>query len=356
MAQKRKNHDMETELTNTLNAIEEEMTKTISTKISAIEARIATLSGQLDHIHRQHSEVQQLRAELVESVEAAKQVASEQKEAREVNKAVTAELLSVETKVKAAEDKLSEIVKAEEEADRTQAAIDKEEQDKLAAIEGEKAQLLQKRETLTGLLVRMQQGGSTQDAAESGKTEADQAAKDAERKTIAENIAEKRELLQTIDASIAARRAEAIKDEQYEQDQISNLQRTKAVTNENVLALREAVDAKKQVKNQSKNRALDTIRATFDEKRASFDLILSTVRSGKRLLIGSHDRAEEIMDRTVQIEEVDDDAENLSSQELVLSTEAAPSPSQSQRNPGRSRSARRRRNGGGAGSSRRRSA
>ena len=353
MAQKKKNQDMETDLTNTLNAIEEEMAKTISTKISAVEARIATLSGQLDHIKTQHGEVQQLRADLLASIEAAEQLKREEAQAKEVNQTLTAELLLVETKVQAAEDKMSGIVKAEEDADQTQAAIIKEEQDKVAAIEAEKAQLLQKREALTGLLVRMQQGGSTQDAAESGKTEADQAAKDAERKTIADNIAEKKDLLQAIDASIAARRAQALKDDQYDQDQTSNLQRTKTVTLENVASLRDAIDAKKRKKDGPKKKVMDGIRKTFDEKRASFDLLLSTVRSGKALLVDSNDRAEEAMDRSVKIEE-EEGEDNLSPQDVILSTEAAPSPSQSQRNPGRSRSARRRRNGGGVGSSRRR--
>ena len=332
------------------------MAKTISTKISAVEARIATLSGQLDHIKTQHGEVQQLRADLLASIEAAEQLKREEDQAKEVNQTLTAELLLVETKVQAAEDKMSGIVQAEEDADQTQAAIIKEEQDKVAAIEAEKAQLLQKREALTGLLVRMQQGGSTQDAAESGKTEADQAAKDAERKTIADNIAEKKDLLQAIDASIAARRAQALKDDQYDQDQTSNLQRTKTVTLENVASLRDAIDAKKRKKDGSKKRVMDGIRKAFDEKRASFDLLLSIVRSGKTLMIDSNDRAEDAMDRPVKIEDEVEEGEedNLSPQDVILSTEAAPSPSQSQRNPGRSRSARRRRNGGGVGSSRRR--
>ena len=356
MALKRKNQDVETELTNTLNTLEEEMAKTISTKISAVEARIATLSGQLDHIRHQHGEVEQLRAEVVATIDAAEKLKSEQDQAKEVNESITAELLLVETKVKTAEEKIFDIVKAEEDADQTEAAIDKEEQDKIAAIAAEKAQLLQKREALTGLLVRMQQGGSTQDAAESGKTEADQAAKDAERKTLAENIAEKKDILQAIDASIAARRAEALKDEQYEQDQTSNLKRTKTVTTENVASLKDAIDAKKRKKDGSKKRVMDGIRKAFDEKRASFDLLLSIVRSGKTLMIDSNDRAEDAMDRPVKIEDEVEEGEedNLSPQDVILSTEAAPSPSQSQRNPGRSRSARRRRNGGGVGSSRRR--
>ena len=350
MAQKKKNQDMETDLTNTLNAIEEEMAKTISTKISAVEARIASLSGQPDHIHRQHGEVEQLRADLVASIEAAQQLKREEDQAKHINETLTAELRLVEAKVKAAEDKMSGIVKAEEDADQTQAAIIKEEQDKVAAIEAEKAQLLQKREALTGLLVRMQQGGSTQDAAESGKMEADQAAKDAERKMIADSIAEKKDLLQAIDASIAARRAQALKDEQ---DQTSNLQRTKTMTLSNIASLRDAIDAKKEKKDGSKKKVVDGIRKTFDEKRASFDLLLSTIRSGKALLVDSKDRTEEAMDRPVKIEE-EEEEDNLSPQDVILSTEAAPSPSQSQRNPGRSRSARRRRNGGGVGSSRRR--
>ena len=356
MAKKRENQDIETDLANTLNTLEEEMAKTISTKISAVEARIASLSGQLDHIHRQHGEVQQLRADLLASIEAAKQVKCEEDQAKEVNETLAAELLLVETKVKTAEDKMSGIVKAQEDADQTQAAIAKEEQDKVAAIEAEKAQLLQKREALTGLLVRMQQGGSTQDAAESGKTETEQAARDAERKAMADNIAEKKDLLQAIDASIAARRAQALKDEQYEQDQTSNLQRTKTVTLENVASLRDAIDAKKRQKDGSKKTVMDSIRKAFDEKRALFDLLLGITRSGKNLLIDSNDRTEEVMDRPVKIEEegVEEEGDNLSPQDVILSTEAAPSPSQSQRNPGRSRSARRRRSGVGVGSSRRR--
>ena len=173
------------------------------------------------------------------------------------------------------------------------------------------------------------------------------------RKTIADNIAEKKDLLQAIDASIAARRAQALKDDQYDQDQTSNLQRTKTVTLENVASLRDAIDAKKRKKDGSKKKVMDGIRKTFDEKRASFDLLLSTVRSGKALLVDSNDRAEEAMDRPVKVEE-EEEEDNLSPQDVILSTEAAPSPSQSQRNPGRSRSARRRRNGGGVGSSRRR--
>ena len=150
MALKRKNHEIETELSNTLNTIEEEMTKTISTEIATIEARIATLSGQLDHIRGQHGEVQQLRAEVVASIDAAEQLASEKTQAQKTNETVTAELLSVKNKVKAAESKLSEVVKAEEAANETQETIDKEEQEKLEAIQAEKVQLLQKREALTG--------------------------------------------------------------------------------------------------------------------------------------------------------------------------------------------------------------
>ena len=128
------------------------------------------------------------------------------------------------------------------------------------------------------------------------------------------------------------------------------------MTLENVASLRDAIDAKKRKKDGSKKKVMDGIRKTFDEKRASFDLLLSTVRSGKALLVDSNDRAEDAMDRPVKIEDEVEDGEedNVSPQDVILSTEAAPSPSQSQRNPGRSRSARRRRNGGGVGSSRRR--
>jgi hypothetical protein len=355
MALKRKNHEVETELSNTLNAIEEEMTKTISTEIATIEARIATLSGQLDHIRGQHGEVQQLRAEVVASIDAAEKLASEKAQAQKANETVTAELLSVENKVKAAESKLSEVVKAEEAANETQEAIDKEEQEKLAAIEAEKAQLLQKREALTGLLVRMKQGGATQDAAESGKAEADLAAKDAERKTLADSMAEKTAALQTIDASIAARRAQAVKDEQYAQEQIANLKRGTSVTVENVVALRDAVNTKKARKSAAKKKVIDTIRKAFDEKRASFDLLLSTVRSGKTLLIDSRERSEDYQDRPIHFEQEEEEEEEKAEegQDVILSTEAAPSPSQSKRNTGRSRTARRRRNGHGIGSSRR---
>ena len=353
MALKRKNHEVETELSNTLNTIEEEMTKTISTEIATIEARIATLSGQLDHIRGQHGEVQQLRAEVVASIDAAEKLASEKAQAQKANETVTAELLSVENKVKAAESKLSEVVKAEEAANETQEAIDKEEQEKLAAIEAEKAQLLQKREALTGLLVRMKQGGATQDAAESGKAEADLAAKDAERKTLADSMAEKTAALQTIDASIAARRAQAVKDEQYAQEQIANLKRGTSVTVENVVALRDAVNTKKARKSAAKKKVIDTIRKAFDEKRASFDLLLSTVRSGKTLLIDSRERSEDYQDRPIHFEQEEEEEKAEEGQDVILSTEAAPSPSQSKRNTGRSRTARRRRNGHGIGSSRR---
>lgn len=354
MALKRKNHEVETALSNSLNAIEEEMTKTISTEIATIEARIATLSGQLDHIRGQHGEVQKLRAEVVASIDAAEQLASEKAQAQKENETVTAELLSVENKVKAAESKLSEVIKAEAAANETQEAIDKEEQEKLEAIKAEKAQLLQKREALTGLLVRMKQGGATQDAAESGKTEADLAAKDAERKTLADSMAEKTAALQTIDTSIAARRAQAVKDEQYAQEQIANLKRGTSVTVENVVALRDAVNTKKARKSAAKKKVIDTIRKAFDEKRASFDLLLSTVRSGKTLLIDSRERSEDYQDRPIHFEEEEEKAEeDLSHQDVILSTEAAPSPSQSKRNTGRSRTARRRRSGLGVGSSRR---
>lgn len=351
MALKRKNHEIETELSNTLNTIEEEMTKTISTEIATIEARIATLSGQLDHIRGQHGEVQQLRAEVVASIDAAEQLASEKTQAQKTNETVTAELLSVKNKVKAAESKLSEVVKAEEAANETQETIDKEEQEKLEAIQAEKAQLLQKREALTGLLIRMKQGG--QDAAESGKTEADLAAKDAERKTLADSMAEKTAALQTIDTSIAARRAQAVKDEQYAQEQIANLKRGTSVTVENVASLRDAVNTKKARKSAAKKKVIDTIRKAFDEKRASFDLLLSTVRSGKTLLIDSREQSEDYQDRPIDFEEEEKAEEDLSHQDVILSTEAAPSPSQSKRNTGRSRTARRRRNGHGVGSSRR---
>ena len=354
MALKRKNHEIETELSNTLNTIEEEMTKTISTEIATIEARIATLSGQLDHIRGQHGEVQQLRAEVVASIDAAEQLASEKAQAQKTNETVTAELLSVKNKVKAAESKLSEVVKAEEAANETQETIDKEEQEKLEAIQAEKAQLLQKREALTGLLVRMKQGGATQDAAESGgKTQADLAAKDAERKTLADSMAEKTAALQTIDTSIAARRAQAVKDEQYAQEQIANLKRGTSVTVENVASLRDAVNTKKARKSAAKKKVIDTIRKAFDEKRASFDLLLSTVRSGKTLLIDSREQSEDYQDRPIDFEEEEKAEEDLSHQDVILSTEAAPSPSQSKRNTGRSRTARRRRNGHGVGSSRR---
>ena len=351
MALKRKNHEVETELSNTLNTIEEEMTKTISTEIATIEARIATLAGQLDHIRGQHGEVQQLRAEVVASIDAAEKLASEKAQAQKANETITAELLSVENKVKAAESKLSEVIKAEEAANETQEAIDKEEQEKLAAVEAEKAQLLQKREALTGLLVRMKQGGATQDAAESGKAGADLAAKDAERKTLADSMAEKTAALQTIDASIAARRAQAVKDEQYAQEQIANLKRGTSVTVENVAALRDAVNTKKASKSAAKKKVIDTIRKAFDEKRASFDLLLSTVRSGKTLLIDSRERSEDYQDRPIDFEQEEEEDEK--DQDVILSTEAAPSPSQSKRNTGRSRTARRRRNGHGIGSSRR---
>lgn len=353
MALKRKNHEIETELSNTLNTIEEEMTKTISTEIATIEARIATLSGQLDHIRGQHGEVQQLRAEVVASIDAAEQLASEKAQAQKTNETVTAELLSVKNKVKAAESKLSEVVKAEEAANETQDTIDKEEQEKLETIQAEKAQLLQKREALTGLLVRMKQGGATQDAAESGKTEADLAAKDAERKTLADSMAEKTAALQTIDTSIAARRAQAVKDEQYAQEQIANLKRGTSVTVENVASLRDAVNTKKARKSAAKKKVIDTIRKAFDEKRASFDLLLSTVRSGKTLLIDSREQSEDYQDRPIDFEEEEKAEEDLSHQDVILSTEAVPSPSQSKRNTGRSRTARRRRNGHGVGSSRR---
>ena len=354
MALKRKNHEIETELSNTLNTIEEEMTKTISTEIATIEARIATLSGQLDHIRGQHGEVQQLRAEVVASIDAAEQLASEKAQAQKTNETVTAELLSVKNKVKAAESKLSEVVKAEEAANETQDTIDKEEQEKLETIQAEKAQLLQKREALTGLLVRMKQGGATQDAAESGgKTQADLAAKDAERKTLADSMAEKTAALQTIDTSIAARRAQAVKDEQYAQEQIANLKRGTSVTVENVASLRDAVNTKKARKSAAKKKVIDTIRKAFDEKRASFDLLLSTVRSGKTLLIDSREQSEDYQDRPIDFEEEEKAEEDLSHQDVILSTEAVPSPSQSKRNTGRSRTARRRRNGHGVGSSRR---
>ena len=354
MALKRKNHEIETELSNTLNTIEEEMTKTISTEIATIEARIATLSGQLDHIRGQHGEVQQLRAEVVASIDAAEQLASEKAQAQKTNETVTAELLSVKNKVKAAESKLSEVVKAEEAANETQDTIDKEEQEKLETIQAEKAQLLQKREALTGLLVRMKQGGATQDAAESGgKTQADLAAKDAERKTLADSMAEKTAALQTIDTRIAARRAQAVKDEQYAQEQIANLKRGTSVTVENVASLRDAVNTKKARKSAAKKKVIDTIRKAFDEKRASFDLLLSTVRSGKTLLIDSREQSEDYQDRPIDSEEEEKAEEDLSHQDVILSTEAAPSPSQSKRNTGRSRTARRRRNGHGVGSSRR---
>ena len=122
------------------------------------------------------------------------------------------------------------------------------------------------------------------------------------------------------------------------------------MTVENVAALRDAVNTKKASKSAAKKKVIDTIRKAFDEKRASFDLLLSTVRSGKTLLIDSRERSEDYQDRPIDYEQEEEEEKD---QDVILSTEAAPSPSQSKRNTGRSRTARRRRNGHGIGSSRR---
>ena len=324
MALKKQHHDIEAQLAQSLADLEAEIVKGTTTEITAIQARLSAQAGQMDHVRRQHNDVEQLRAESRAIAEDMAKTIDEKRVETETGITVKeVDRNEATTKRQAAQSKADDIAKAEKEATQLEIAADKKDAEKRQAVEDEKDQLLKAKESATALMVRLQQKWSQGDHTEKVLAEAVRERREVEAKTD-----EHRGIVQEIETGLANVKAEASKDEETTMKQISTFGKMKATTDENIEGQKENIKSKKEEKRGQVKKAIEKIRERLGEKRGTFDLFMNVLRVGSNLIEDKDSKVEAI--QVNPIPTFDDEDEPIQSHEIVLSTEAVNPPSPSQ--------------------------
>ena len=311
---------------------------------------MATLSGQLDHIRKQHDDIEKIRSDTITTNEDLTKVTATMKNEEAVKDGAANEQTNGMAEVEAVQAKLADIQIGENEAGKLDTADDEEEAAKNQSVETEKGELIQKRDAVSNLIVALQHPTSED------RSGLDLAEKARDRKKIESRTAANTLKMQGVESDIVTFNDEAAKDDTATEKQLDALKKMRSATGQNIQTMKETKEAKKADKLEGKKTEMETIRQGIKEKKSFLDLALSVTRGGRNLIDEMKAKTDAISNKIIPRFESDaqqsDAVETVEMPDQTLSAETTFNPSPTRG----SRSGRRRRGVGGVGSRRRRSA